>query len=82
MAGGAAALGAAAGPSAVPAQASLSPPSNDLCFKSARELASLIKSRKVSAREVMTAHLDQIRRVNPKVNAIVAKLEDDTCRGT
>src|SRR4051812_34988389 len=52
---------------------------DDLCFKQARELASLIRSGKVSAREIMTAHLRQIARVNPKVNAIVAKLEDAQC---
>ncbi|MGE5304984.1 MAG: amidase [Alphaproteobacteria bacterium] len=51
----------------------------DLCFMSARELASLIRARKVSAREVMTAFLRQIDRVNPKINAIVAKLDDDGC---
>jgi amidase len=50
-----------------------------LCFMSARELADLIRERKVSAREVMAAHLAQIARVNPKLNAIVAKLDDDRC---
>ncbi len=46
---------------------------------SVREVASLIRTRKLSAREVMMAHLDQINRVNPKINAIVAKLADDQC---
>jgi len=46
---------------------------------SARELASLICTRKLSARELMAAHLDQIRRLNPKINAIVAKLDDQQC---
>jgi amidase len=45
----------------------------------ATELAALIQERKVSAREVMAAHLERIRRVNPKVNAIVAKLDDEKC---
>jgi amidase len=45
----------------------------------ARELAALIRTRKVSAREVMAACLNQISRVNPKINAIVAKLEDEKC---
>jgi amidase len=53
--------------------------SDTLCFTSARELARLIRERKLSAREVMTAHLKQIRRINPKINAIVAKLDDDRC---
>ena len=46
---------------------------------SARELAGLIYARKLSAREVMTAFLRQINRINPKINAIVAKLDDDKC---
>ena len=45
--------------------------SNDsLCHKSAKELAGLIAAREASVVEVMTAHLDQIGRVNPQVNAI------------
>ena len=51
----------------------------NLCFMSAAELAALIRSRHVSAREVMAAHLTQINRVNPTINAIVAKLDDDAC---
>ncbi len=51
----------------------------DLCFKNARDLASLIRTRKVSAREVMAAHLERINRVNPTVNAIVARLDDPQC---
>src|SRR5215204_4823724 len=65
------ALGAAA--PAVPAR------SCDLCFMSARELARLIRARSLSARELMAASLEQIKRVNPKINAIVAKLDDDKC---
>lgn len=52
---------------------------NALCFSSARELAALIRSRQVSAREVMAAHLEQIRRLNPRLNAIVGKLTDEAC---
>src|SRR5215468_3440750 len=52
---------------------------SDLCFMSARDLAALIRTRKVSAREVMAAHLACIGRLNPRVNAIVAKLDDDKC---
>lgn len=50
-----------------------------LCFASARELAALIRTRKVSAREVMVAFLAQISRLNPELNAIVAMLDDDAC---
>lgn len=44
---------------------------SDICFLSARDLAQLIQQRKLSALEVMQAHLAQIERVNPHVNAIV-----------
>ena len=47
---------------------------SELCFTSARELAGIIRSRKMSAREVMAAFFAQIARLNPKINAIVAKL--------
>ena len=43
----------------------------DLCFTPARKLAHLVRTRKVSASEVMRAFIAQIERLNPKVNAIV-----------
>ena len=43
----------------------------DLCFVTATELARLIRAREVSVTEVVRAHLAQIERVNPHVNAIV-----------
>jgi amidase len=46
-------------------------PNSDICFLSAVEMAALIRRKKLSAREAMAAHLSQIERVNPKVNAIV-----------
>ncbi|MGH8596969.1 MAG: amidase family protein, partial [Gammaproteobacteria bacterium] len=46
---------------------------------SARDLALRIRMRELSAREVMTAILRQIEQINPKINAIVAKLDDDAC---
>jgi amidase len=51
----------------------------DICFKGARALSSLIHGRQLSAREVMAAHLAQIGRSNPTLNAIVAKLDDERC---
>ena len=42
-----------------------------LCFTSTVEMARLIRTKKLSAREALAAHLKQIERVNPKVNAIV-----------
>src|SRR5687767_15001709 len=52
---------------------------NELCFMSARLLADSLRHRSISAREVMSAFLRQIARVNPKINAIVAKLDDEKC---
>ena len=49
------------------------------CFASAAELAAEIRTRRLSAREVMAAHLRQIERLNPRLNAIVAKLDDAAC---
>ncbi len=44
---------------------------SELCFTSAVEMARLIRAKKLSAREALAAHMKQIERVNPKVNAIV-----------
>ena len=46
-------------------------PDSSVCFLSAVEMARLIRTKKLSAREALAAHLKQIERVNPKVNAIV-----------
>jgi amidase len=46
-------------------------PASSVCFMSAVEMARLIRAKKLSAREALAAHLTQIERVNPKVNAIV-----------
>ncbi len=45
--------------------------SSDLCFLTATELARRIRVRDVSVTEVVQAHLAQVERINPKVNAIV-----------
>src|ERR1700692_1340959 len=44
---------------------------SSVCFTSAVEMAQLIRTKKLSAREALAAHLKQIERVNPQVNAIV-----------
>lgn len=54
---------------------------NELCFMTATELAKKIRSKELSAKEVMTAHLEQIDRVNPKVNAIVTYLPEQALEG-
>ena len=45
-----------------------------LCFKSATELVALMKTRELSAQDVMAAHLAQIEKTNGDVNAIVTLL--------
>jgi len=52
-------------------------PDSDICFLAARQMAELIRQKKLSAREVMQAHLQQIARVNPKVNAVVTLVPED-----
>ena len=44
---------------------------SDICRTSAVELARLIRAKELSARDLVRAHLAQIERVNPSVNAIV-----------
>src|SRR3954451_7403262 len=56
-------------------------PSTDLCFLTATELAARIRAKELSAREVMDAHLAQIERVNPQVNAIVTLLPERALEG-
>jgi amidase len=43
----------------------------DICFLPATELARRIRAREISVTEVVDAHLAQIERVNPRVNALV-----------
>jgi amidase len=42
----------------------------------ATELAEVIRTRQVSSRAVVEAHLRRIEQVNPSINAIVAVLAD------
>jgi amidase len=51
-------------------------PNQEICFLSATEMARRIRAKELSAIEVMEAHLEQIERVNPKVNAIVTFLPE------
>ena len=50
--------------------------SDAVCFWSARELTAAMRQGTISAREVLDAHLDQIARANPQVNAVVTLVED------
>ena len=45
--------------------------SPELCGLTAIEMAARLARKEVSAREVMSAHLAQIERINPKLNAMV-----------
>ena len=67
--------GALAVAAMLPAGAALArtkPASGDIVMADAMQLSGWIRSRQVSCREVMAAFLDQIERINPKVNAIVS----------
>ncbi len=48
----------------------------DLCFLPAVELARRIRARELSALDLLEAHLAQIERVNPRVNAIITLVTD------
>jgi len=51
--------------------------SEEICFIEATVLVELLRRKKISAVEVMKTHLNQIARVNPKVNAIVTLVEEE-----
>ena len=71
LAGGLAATAAVGG--AVWMGTALSQPGpNDIVMMSAVDLSNAIRTKQVSCVEVMTAYLDHIARINPKVNAIVS----------
>lgn len=48
----------------------------DLCFLSATEQSKLIRSKKISVQDLIRAHLDQVERYNPVLNAIVTLTAD------
>jgi len=74
-------MGAAAVGGALPSLAPTAPSvplaqGAELVFMSATELAARIRRKDVSAREVLSAHLAQIERWNPRVSAIVTLVAD------
>src|SRR5262245_57129092 len=71
VAGGLQVFAAGGGPSETAGLGQAGGSRDDLCDLSAIELAARIRRKEVSAREVMSAHLARIDRINPKVNAIV-----------
>ena len=44
---------------------------SEICFLTATELAHRIRAKDISTREVVEAHLAQIDRINPLVNAVI-----------
>jgi aspartyl-tRNA(Asn)/glutamyl-tRNA(Gln) amidotransferase subunit A len=50
-------------------------------YNDAMELASLIRTKQLSSREVVQSHLERISAINPKINAIVTLLADDALKG-
>ncbi|MBC8006991.1 MAG: amidase [Prolixibacteraceae bacterium] len=53
----------------------------EICFLPASELVAHIRARDLSAVEIMDAHMAQIERVNPAVNAVVTFLPDQARAG-
>jgi amidase len=78
-------FGAAAFGAALPKLAGTNAPEpaagDDLCDLTAVELTARIRRKQVSAREVMTAHLARIERVNPKINAVVTLVAERAMAG-
>jgi amidase len=60
-------------PAATAAQTS----SDEICFMRAVDILEAIRQKRLSAREVMQAHLQQISRFNAKVNAIVTLIPEE-----
>ena len=51
-----------------------------LCKKSASELAELVRSKEASSKEVVEAHFNRIKEVNPDINAITLTLEESALK--
>jgi amidase len=51
--------------------------SDEICFMRAVDMVDAIRSKKVSSREVMQAHLKQIHQVNARVNAMVTLVDEE-----
>lgn len=58
-------------------QAVTNGPSQPLYYQDATALAALIRTKQVTPREVVQAHLDRISAVNPQLNALVTLLADE-----
>ena len=70
---------AAAGRTSLIDRAEAATMNDEITTKSASELANAIRAKQLSSKSIVEAHLDQIARVNPKLNAIV-QLTAETAR--
>lgn len=70
---------AAAGRTLIDAAEAATGTDSDITSKSASELANAIRSKQLSSKSIVEAHLEQIAKVNPKLNAIV-QLTVDTAQ--
>ncbi|WP_455732903.1 amidase family protein, partial [Burkholderia stabilis] len=52
----------------------------DLCDLPARTMLDLLKTRQISACDLLDAHLARIATINPRVNALVTLVDPDTLR--
>jgi len=52
----------------------------DFIYKSATELAELVRNRKASSTEIVKDHLEQIKRHNSTLNAVVISVEDEALK--
>jgi aspartyl-tRNA(Asn)/glutamyl-tRNA(Gln) amidotransferase subunit A len=50
-------------------------------YQDATALVALIRTRQLSSREVVQAHLDRINAVNPQINAVVTLIAEDALKG-
>jgi Asp-tRNA(Asn)/Glu-tRNA(Gln) amidotransferase A subunit family amidase len=50
---------------------------NLIHYLDATTLAALIRTRQLSSREVVQAHLDRVAAVNPTINAVVTLMAED-----
>jgi amidase len=66
----------AAGRNTAPGPATANP-GNEICLMRAVDMVDAIRTKKLSAREVMQAHLQQIQRVNASVNAMVTMVAEE-----
>jgi amidase len=49
---------------------------DDICFMTAVELSAALRAGELSAREVIEAHLGQLERINPEINAVVTAVAE------